>query len=551
MANFDYHHELGSLSLDDVLVGAAVQASSNDNSFTLINPLNGYRLTFFGNNFSYSAPPPAGTPTGGTISGISLFNGAGTEVLTVSGLNSPATGLAQFWATYAALGYGHAGSAAAFTALLAIKQNDVISGGEGNDGIGVYGAGGTLLGHAGHDTFIVNAGVSGAKIFGTVTVSTDEIAQHDVVELRGTASIAELHDIDLIRFANTPGSKTLMLAGNGNFNVKAIEGSATGDDTISFTGGAEWTNLDISHLQLVNWGRANQQILVNLNTDATKILDDRFVGSSAGERVTAGNGNDLLYGNGGNDYLDGGDGVDLLDGGDGNDTLIAGGGEGPNILRGGSGNDIYKFNEKLDIVIDTGGIDSRMVSKSSVIAAKEKLEGLVVDDMVSTRKAIDLTGNAKANLLVGHDGRNTLKGMEGNDTLEGHLGSDRLDGGAGNDKLYGGLGKDMLTGGKGKDIFYFDTALGASNVDKIIGFSTKDDRIALDKSIFTALTGSKLAASAFAIGPKAKDKTDKIIYNKANGALYYDADGTGAAKAVKFATLDKNLKLSASDFILI
>ena len=103
-----------------------------------------------------------------------------------------------------------------------------------------------------------------------------------------------------------------------------------------------------------------------MNTDATKILDDRFVGSAAGERVTAGVGRDLLYGNAGNDYLDGGEGIDVLDGGDGNDTLIGGddrGRDGPNILKGGKGNDVYKFKEKVDIIIDFGGLDSRVVPR--------------------------------------------------------------------------------------------------------------------------------------------------------------------------------------------
>ncbi|MGF9765128.1 hypothetical protein AAII07_59835 [Microvirga sp. 0TCS3.31] len=71
-----------------------------------------------------------------------------------------------------------------------------------------------------------------------------------------------------------------------------------------------------------------------------------------------------------------------------------------------------------------------------------------------------------------------------------------MDGGAGNDKLYGGLGSDKLTGGAGRDTFYFDTALGG-NVDKIISFSTKDDKIALDTDIFTTLSGSKLSSSTF------------------------------------------------------
>ncbi len=178
-------------------------------------------------------------------------------------------------------------------------------------------------------------------------------------------------------------------------------------------------------------------------------------------------------------------------------------------------------------------------------------EGLAADEILSASKSVNLTGNTKANILLGHAGKNTLNGLSGNDILTGAAGNDKINGDAGNDQIYGGLGKDALNGGAGKDTFYFDTALASSNVDKITSFSTKDDRIALEVDFFAGLTAGKLASSAFYIGTKAKGVEDRIIYNKTSGALSYDADGSGSLAAVKFAQLDKNLKLSASDFILV
>ena len=407
-------------------------------------------------------------------------------------------------------------------------------------------------GLGGNDVFVVNAGVARTSIYGTNGAGDFADLQVDVIQLLGSAQLNSVIGIDVLTFASPGPATTLSYNANSLFGVSQVVGSAAGTDTIHFTSASESVDLDLSKTIFVNWGRINQTILVDLNTDATKILDDRFVGSAAGERVTAGNGRDLLYGNAGNDYLNGGDGIDVLDGGDGNDTLIGGGGEGPNILKGGNGNDVYKFNEKVDIVIDTGGLDSRMVAKNSTLSAKDKFEGLAADELLSASKSLTLTGNAKANLLVGHDGRNTLNGVAGNDIIEGRLGNDKLDGGAGNDQLYGGLGNDNLIGGAGRDTFYFDTTLGA-NVDRIVAFSTRDDRIALDSDIFTALVGSsKLSSAAFYIGSSAKAADDRIIYNKSTGALSYDADGIGtAAAAIKFATLDKNLKLSAADFLIV
>jgi Ca2+-binding RTX toxin-like protein len=136
--------------------------------------------------------------------------------------------------------------------------------------------------------------------------------------------------------------------------------------------------------------------------------------------------------------------------------------------------------------------------------------------------------------------------------VRGTAGADRLFGGGANDTLAGGLGKDVLDGGLGQDVFLFDTRPSKTNVDRIAGYSVADDTIHLSKSVFTKIAKKGvLASSAFWTGTKAHDASDRIIYNKNTGALYYDADGTGSTKAVHFATLDKNLKLTAADFFVI
>jgi len=42
-----------------------------------------------------------------------------------------------------------------------------------------------------------------------------------------------------------------------------------------------------------------------------------------------------------------------------------------------------------------------------------------------------------------------------------------------------------------------------------------------------------------------------VVYNSATGALYYDADGSGAGAQVQFATLGTGLGVAAGDFLVI
>jgi serralysin len=153
----------------------------------------------------------------------------------------------------------------------------------------------------------------------------------------------------------------------------------------------------------------------------------------------------------------------------------------------------------------------------------------------------------------------SLNGTSFNDQYIGTRFNDRLKGAAGDDRLEGAGGKDTLTGNAGKDVFVFDTTLNKrTNLDKIVDFKVRDDSIWLDNAIFTKLgtSGSdarpaQLKQGYFAIGDKAKDRNDYIVYDKAKGVLYYDADGSGAGKQVEIATLSKNLPMTYRDFFVI
>ncbi len=129
---------------------------------------------------------------------------------------------------------------------------------------------------------------------------------------------------------------------------------------------------------------------------------------------------------------------------------------------------------------------------------------------------------------------------------------------SGNDKITlsgnateanGYAGNDQITCGKGIDTIVFSTALNAAtNVDRITSFKKAGaDKIALDLDVFAGAD----AAESFVVGTAATSASHRIIYDRAKGALYYDADGNGAAAAVQFATLVGKVTLSASDFITV
>ncbi|MFD1331152.1 M10 family metallopeptidase C-terminal domain-containing protein, partial [Methylopila musalis] len=142
-------------------------------------------------------------------------------------------------------------------------------------------------------------------------------------------------------------------------------------------------------------------------------------------------------------------------------------------------------------------------------------------------------------------------GGRGDDTLNGLGGNDELNGGAGNDILIGGAGADILRGGAGADTFRFvDKPTSSSGVDTIVDFAHGVDRIELDSAAFTALSEGALSASAFHLGAAAADASDRLIYHKSSGSLFYDADGTGSIAAIKIATLTSNPTLSASDIFV-
>jgi serralysin len=220
----------------------------------------------------------------------------------------------------------------------------------------------------------------------------------------------------------------------------------------------------------------------------------------------------------GADWAWSGNGNDAIFGGDGDDILI--GGTGSDTLRGDFGNDYLEG-------------------------------GAGVDNLLGREDNDTIDGGFVADILDGGLDADTLYGGDGDDALIGEAGADYLEGGNGIDVPSGGLGADTLWGGPGADTYVFDAALGAGNVDTIIGFSPVDDVFILSSAVFTGLGLGALAAGQFVIGSESLDADDRILYDPITGNLYFDVDGTlGDDVPVLFATLAPGLGLTAADFVV-
>jgi Ca2+-binding RTX toxin-like protein len=412
-------------------------------------------------------------------------------------------------------------------------------------------------------------------------------------------------EIEVLRSGNRTAS--LRLTGNefdnviyGNVGNNVLDGGG-GDDAMIGSGGDDTYRVDSAGdlvFEISSVGSASQ----GFDSVLSSVNYVLAAGQSI-EVLQAGNrtrsiqlvGNELgqtLIGNQGNNVLDGGGGADTM--------------------QGGAGNDVYyvdfSSSGRRDLVVEgaANGIDS-VYSKLDFYTLTENVENLYLTGSTHSGH-----GNSLANSIVGNADRNSLDGLGGADTLDGRGGDDTyyvdnagdtiieaagggsdtvntavdyqltagqqietlvgtsgsgaaslrltgnefgqsITGASGADVIDGREGSDMLRGQGGADVFAFSTAVGAGQ-DTILDFDLVD-KFQLSRSVFSTLELGRLSFAAFkeiSTGT-AVDADDRIIYNKATGALAYDADGSGSAfAAVTFATVSINKALvTYDDFTIV
>lgn len=331
---------------------------------------------------------------------------------------------------------------------------------------------------------------------------------------------------------------------------------------------------------------------------------NRLDGNSGNDTLTGLAGNDTLQGESGNDTLEGGTGNDTLDGGSGSDTAVFSGARANySIVTGLDGITITDTTVALvngnptsispssasvsesaaigatvatffgsdpdgdtltfSLTSDAGGLfgisDGKLVVRNALnyetatqhtltVKASDGWGGEFTKTLTITVR--DNTTETTPIITSGTAAADQFEGESGNDRLSGLGGNDRLSGFAGADTLIGGAGNDTLVGGTEKDVFVFDKKPSVkSNLDYVQDFVPKDDTIHLSKTIFKISKGT-LSKKAFVVGDHFKDKDDRILYLKKAGALFYDPDGSGPAKAIQFANISPKLPISHKDFVI-
>jgi Ca2+-binding RTX toxin-like protein len=430
-----------------------------------------------------------------------------------------------------------------------LDSYDQLDGGNGNDTLRGYGGHDTLLGGAGDDTLEIRdasyALLDGGSGNDTLTLrQTGNVSSYVQVQFGQGAGVDRLSPAGARSEASWQGSKQglsaiglavgtdasrLRFTQQDTSLVIALDGSADALTIEDFFSGPNQVRTDLDSILLPDRTRLTRDAIVaglgRSSMAQATTGTDVLIASASGGALSAGDGDDHLFGQGAADALTGDAGNDVLKGAGGADTLS--GGAGDDTLVGGAGADQYVFgaNWGQDVVseirrdenfvagemnaVDDGAVDA-IVFQSGVLASDIRgkkdnfdlvLTHAVTGDTIrvtdwflpdaSTAGHVEeirfadgtVWGQSQINQLLsqitGTEGDDnlealpidsTLTGLGGNDWLRGNSGNDTLLGGDGNDMLIGDAGKDRLEGGAGTDSLY-----GGLGDDTYVIDSTQDN----------------------------------------------------------------------------
>jgi trimeric autotransporter adhesin len=482
-------------------------------------------------------------------------------------------------------------------AILGNIGNNVLSGGAGNDSL-MGGAGNDVL-YAGSGNNTLNGGAGNDVLFSSLTgidsltggAGNDVYEIHNIadtiVENPGGGSDTVWTDASYTLSANI---ETMYLVGSingtGNASDNTIVGYGAGDNLINGGMGNDYLNGGVGN-DTLNGDDGNDLLYAGSgnNTLSGGAGNDTLFSSLTGiDSLTGGTGDDVYEIHSGFDTIieNAGEGIETvwtdvgynlaanvenmylvgaINGyGNASDNTIVGYGTGDNLINGGigadtmiggGGDDTYIVDNNEDTVTENASEGTDLIQSSVTYSLSANVENLTLTGTLN----LNATGNNLNNTLIGNSGNNNISGGDGNDLIFGGDGSDTLSGGAGN---------DLLTGFDGNDVFVFGGAslisLVIMGVDTVADFTANQDKIQLSKLAFSVLStmpnagGSSLDIADFSIvnsDTAAETATTAIVYNSANGYLFYNADLTAAgfgSNGGQFAQLGAALDLHNTDF---
>ncbi len=386
--------------------------------------------------------------------------------------------------------------------------------------------------------------------------------------IRGTAANETLNGTAGDDYIDGKGGEDSLRGGAGNDTYivdsakdKVVESKNQGTDTV-LSSVTHTLSSYVENLTLTGDGNIN-----GTGNSAANVI----IGNAGDNVLKGGSGDDTIFGGAGNDRIDGDSGKDLIDGGDGND-----------YLDGDSGTDTVSYASA------TAGVTVNLGLKTA-----QDTGGAGIDTLKSLE---NVSGSDFADSLTG-----AKKGF-----IDGGLGADTMSGGTGDNTYFvddvGDQVFELAKGGTDTVMSQVSFTLGA-NVERLTLTGTDGDRrhrqcarqphrrqqrrqradrrggqgrvhlqhdagqrqrrphhrlqrgrrhhAHRQRVVHRRGRQRHLSSKAFVFGAVAADSSDRIIYDDATGALYFDADGSGAGAQVQFAQLDAHLALTNRDFLIV
>jgi Ca2+-binding RTX toxin-like protein len=425
-----------------------------------------------------------------------------------------------------------------FEELRGSDYDDTLIGDSGDNRFDGMGGNDSIDGGAGIDFVSYWAADSGV----TVNLETDRASGGGGLDTLNNIENIEGSDYNDCLVGDSGDEYNIFYGSEGN---DTIEGKASNYSHVDY-----WsTDVPITvDLQADTFsGGMYSQTLINISHITAGFGDDTLYGDDSWNYFQAGAGDDYIDGRGGQDEVDYGgtqgsvwaslaDGLSSLAGG--NDTLI-----GLENLYGGEYDDTLIGDNGNNFIRGRGGDDSLVGGDGFDVADYFYHDIGPIDVDLSTQRS---TGGAGDDTLVGFEG---LWGTRFNDTLTGDSNGNDIKGESGDDILTGVVGMDTLDGGEGSDVYLY-TSDGQGG-DTVLSFDDGSDTFLFDSLFFdpsaTVVTfdsgGSGYDGGNAGIG----DTDAHFVFDTSTNEFWYDEDGDTAGGEELIATIEETDPFTIDD----